>query len=91
MVAAAKDIQCKLLQTIQLPFTQMNSVGFMKDILKLKTVKHILTRNPQVIWDEPHHHLMAKNNYAIKSPLVTMACPTLTPKTAPSLMILTPI
>ena len=35
-------------------------------------------KNAKVIWEDPHRHphLMAENNYATKSSLVTVGCPT---------------
>jgi len=38
------------------------------------------TINPKVIWVEPGRHPSRQNNYATKSPLVTIGCPTFPPK-----------
>jgi len=42
----------------------------------------IITRNTKVIWEQSCRHSHTENNYATKSPSVTMGCPTFTPKTA---------
>ena len=54
---------------------------FRKMIALVMTTK--LTSLPKVIWEEGHVAALS-HTYAVKSPLVTMACPKFAPKNNPS-------